>query len=124
LKAIIDKNWSTLFQVRQNLQKMQDVWLPAAKNLTDSQKHQLNGDAYFLLIGITSAENVHQISSLNQTDTIIGVDTLKQKFFDPLIKCANIFWMPRDSTITALLASMLLRLSGNSQVVAYFYREW
>lgn len=77
-----------------------------------------------MLIGITSAENVHQISSLNQTDTIIGVDTLKQKFFDPLIKCANIFWMPRDSTITALLASMLLRLSGNSQVVAYFYREW
>ena len=100
------------------------MWLPAAKTLTDTQKHQLNGDAYFLLIGITSAENVHQISSLNQTDTIIGVDTLKQKFFEPLIKCANIFWMPRDSTITALLASMLLRLSGNSQVVSFFFREW
>lgn len=77
-----------------------------------------------MLIGITSAENVHQISSLNQADTVIGVDTLKLKFFDPLIKCANIFLMPRDSTITALLASMLLRLSGNSQVVAYFFREW
>jgi len=59
LKALVDKKWSTLFQVRQNLQRMQDVWLPAAKNLTDTQKHQLNGDAYFLLIGITSAENVH-----------------------------------------------------------------
>ena len=77
MKAITDKKWSTLFQVRQKLQQVQDVLLPAAKNLTDSQKHQLNGDAYFLLIGITSAENVHQISSLNQTDTIIGVDTLK-----------------------------------------------
>ena len=76
------------------------------------------------MIGITSAENVHQISSLSQADTVIGVDTLKLKFFDPLIKCANIFLMPRDSTITALLASMLLRLSGNSQVVAYFFREW
>jgi len=32
--------------------------------------------------------------------------------------------MPRDSTITALLAAMLLRLSGNSQVVSYFFREW
>lgn len=117
-----------MYQIRLSLQHVQDALLPAAKNLTDSQKHQLNGDAYFLLIGITSAENVHQISSLNlslnQTETIIGVDTLKQKFFDPLIKCANIFWMPRDSTITALLASMLLRLSGNSQVVAYFFREW
>lgn len=41
-----------------------------------------------------------------------------------MIKCANIFWMPRDSTITSLLASMLLRLSGNSHVVAYFFREW
>ena len=59
MKAIIDKEWSTLYQVRQKLQHMQDVLLPAAKNLTDSQKHQLNGDAYFLLIGITSAENVH-----------------------------------------------------------------
>ena len=56
---------------------MQDVLLPAATNLTDSQKQQLNGDAFFLLIGFTLAENVHQISSLNQKDTVIGVDALK-----------------------------------------------
>ena len=36
LKALTDKKWSTLFQVRQNLQRIQDVWLPAAKNLTDT----------------------------------------------------------------------------------------
>jgi len=48
-----------------------------APNLTDSQKQQLNGDAFFLLVGFTLVENVHQISSLNQTDTVIGVDALK-----------------------------------------------
>ena len=86
LSTVVNKKWASLFHVRQDLQRLQDVLLPAATNLTDSQKQQLNGDAFFLLIGFTLAENVHQISSLNQKDTVIGVDALKQKFFEPLFQ--------------------------------------
>jgi len=32
--------------------------------------------------------------------------------------------MPRDSTITSLIAAMLLKLSGNNQVVSYFFKKW
>ena len=32
--------------------------------------------------------------------------------------------MPRDSTITSLIAAMLLKLSGNNQVVAFFFKKW
>lgn len=32
--------------------------------------------------------------------------------------------MPRDSTITSVIAAMLLKLSGNNQVVAYFFKKW
>jgi hypothetical protein len=54
------------------------------------------GDAFFLLIGLTLAENVWQTSSQNQTGTVIGVDTLKQKFFEPLRSVANTFIIPRE----------------------------
>ena len=55
---------------------------------------------------------------------MIGVDALKQKFFEPLFQVAQVFTMPRDSTITSLIAAMLLKLSGNNQVVAYFFKKW
>jgi len=32
--------------------------------------------------------------------------------------------MPRDSTITSLIGAMLLKLSGNNQVVSYFFKKW
>jgi hypothetical protein len=35
-----------------------EVHLPNATNLTDGQKQILLGDAFFLLIGLTLAENV------------------------------------------------------------------
>ena len=76
LQQVVTKKWQNLFKVRQDLQRMQSE-LAQAPNLTDSQKQQLNGDAFFLLVAFTLVENVHQISSLNQTDTVIGVDALK-----------------------------------------------
>ena len=110
--------------MRQELQALIDVHLPNATNLTDGQKQVLLGDAFFLLIGLTLAENVWQTSSQNQTGTIIGVDMLKQKFFEPLRSVANHFTVPREQLITGLIVSMLLKLSGNDQNVSYFFNEW
>ena len=59
LNTVEEKKWGSLFKVRLELQRMIDQLLPEAKNLTDTQKLQINGDAYFLLIGLSSAENVH-----------------------------------------------------------------
>jgi hypothetical protein len=56
----------------------------------------LLGDAFFLLVGLTLAENVWQTSSQNQQGTIIGVETLRQKFFEPLRSVGSLFVMPRE----------------------------
>ena len=55
---------------------------------------------------------------------MIGVDTLRQKFFEPLRTVANIFVLPREQLITGLIVSMLLKLSGDNLIVSYFFTQW
>jgi hypothetical protein len=81
----------------------------------------LLGDAFFLLVGLTLAENVWQTSSQTQACTVIGVDTLRQKFFEPLRAVSNVFVIPREQVITGLIVSTLLKLSGDNMIVAYFF---
>lgn len=122
LEAITSKEWSKLFNVRLDLQQLVDNYIPNATNLTDGQKQIMLGDAFFLLIGLTLAENVWQTSS--QQGTVIEVDTLRQKFFEPIRSVTNIFILPRTQLITGLLVSMLLKLSGDNPIVAYFFTKW
>lgn len=58
VEAVTKKQWSQLFSVRQSLQQLLDISIPAATNLTDGQKQIMLGDSLFLLIGLTLAENV------------------------------------------------------------------
>jgi hypothetical protein len=81
----------------------------------------LLGDAFFLLVGLTLAENVWQTSSQTQACTVIGVDTLRQKFFEPLRAVSNVFVIPREQVITGLIVSTLLKLSGDNMIVSYFF---